>query len=332
MHLAWFGLLLTALALAGEPALETWARALPNPEPVPGHAAGYRYSGAIFGQIAEWVRERPGVIEPEHIGTSAGGRPLWAFHVTEPGVPVGDQVLVLAGIHALEWISTEVAFDLLGELVALPPRGTRVTVVPLWNPDGRARVEGDLLEGRIQYRRGNERNVDLNRDFAVHREARAVWKIVIPGYYASSPAPLSQPESRAVDALLARERYDRAASLHAFGGYLYHPWSGAWRRPEDWASFVHTGRAMERAQTTGAYRTRQLSRWGFFFRAHGTELDHMYGQYGTQAWLVELTRSGFDIRRPRDSIRRVFRWYNPKNPEPHRKRGVAAMRALIRAE
>ena len=88
------------------------------------------------------------------------------------------------------------------------------------------------------------------------------------------------------------------------------------------------GRQMEAAQGKYAYRTRQLARWGFFFRAQGAELDHLYGRYGTRAFLVELTRSGLDPLHVLRDSRVFFRWYNPKDPRPHIERGAAAMRAL----
>jgi hypothetical protein len=294
-------------------------------------ARGYTFVGPGLAAVAERAAERPGLVQIERIGTSAGERPVWAVHVARPDEPVHEELLVVAGIHALEWISTEVALTWLHELIDAPPRGVSVTVVPVLNPDGRAHAEADLLEGAVErYRRGNALGVDLNRDYAHHRDARAVWKHLIPGYYGTTEAPLSQPVSQALDALMARHDYDRAVSLHAFGGYLYHPWAGAWRRPEGWADYVQTGRAMERAQGGHAYRTRQLSRWGFFFRAHGTELDHFHGEHGAQAWLIELTRSGLRPHRILRDRQTPFRWYNPANPSRHLRRGVAALRVLPR--
>ena len=70
-----------------------------------------------------------------------------------------------------------------------------------------------LLADDNVYRRGNGPNVDLNRDFAVHRAVEPVWADILPARYATSPSSLSQPESRARDALLSRESYTRAASL-----------------------------------------------------------------------------------------------------------------------
>jgi len=311
----------------------TWSQHQVRAEPVPQISEGYRFTGAFFSTLADEAARKPAAVQIEEIGESVGHRPIWAFHVAEPGVEVRQKVLIFAGIHALEWISTEVAVDALRELIRHPPRGVRVTVIPLLNPDGRAKVEGDLIEGRNTYRRGNGPEVDLNRNFAHNREAKAIWRHIIPGYYRSAgDAALDQPETAALDRLLQREMYDRSASLHAFGGYLYYPWSGRWERPADYRNFVAIGRQMEAAQGAFAYRTRQLARWGFFFRAHGSEIDHIYGEYGTLAYLMEITRSGADLRRPRQSLKVYFRWYNPEQSVAHRARGVAAIRALIHTQ
>lgn len=97
--------------------------------------------------------------------------------------------------------------------------------------------------------------------------------------------------------------------------------------PPDRKVFVAIGREMERAQGPKAYKTRQLSRWGFFFRAQGTEIDHLYGRYGTKAFLVELTRSG--VRNAGD-LSTPFRLYNPRHKAPHVEQGLEAMWTLIR--
>lgn len=299
--------------------------------PLPPPAEAYTPYAVDLAAATDAARRKPGAVQIETIGTTVLGEPIRAFHVAEPGVPITRTVLVFAGIHALEWISTETAFALLDDLIAVPPRGVRVTVIPVLNVDGRARSEADVRLGNNTYRRGNAAGVDLNRDFAVNATSTSVWRHVLPGYHTSSAVPLSQPESRALDRLADRERYDRSVSLHAFGGYLYSPWAGRWRHPDDEQAFVTIGREMEQAQGFHAYRPRQLGRWGFFFRAQGAELDHLYGRYGTLAWLIELTRSGFDPRRPLESLRTYFRWYNPADPRPHVARGLAALRVLITA-
>lgn len=307
--------------------LDTWVDSLGDAPEQRDVSQGYQFSSELFKDLAMAVRDKPGVVQAEKIGVSTRDRPIIAFHISDPTTPVTRKVLIFAGIHALEWVSTEVAVHFFHELVRTPPKGTRVTVIPLLNPDGRAKVERDLIAGENKYRRGNEKNIDLNRDFSVNRVPTSVWYPLMPKRYATSPSPLSQPESQALDTLAARERYHRAVSLHAFGGFFYYPWSGRVHRPPHWKEFVAMGRAMERAMGTKAYKTRQLSRWAFFFRAQGSEIDHLYGQYGTKPFLIEVTRSGLNPFKPR-TFKQYFRWYNPPNVHTHRTRVTRSLWAL----
>ena len=307
--------------------LDAW-RATASP-PAPHPEPAYRFLADLPGELAPLFEQYPGRISVEEIGRTVQGEPIWAFHVRDPATPPTQRLLVTAQIHALEWITTEVAVAFLVEMVRHPPPGVAITVIPVLNVDGRHKVERDLVAGDDVYRRGNAPNIDLNRDFAVNREARAVWRHVIPRRYTTSPAPLSQPESRALDRLAAREGFDVAISLHAWGGYFYYPWAGRWERPPDRAAFEALGRVMQGGQPSRAYRVQQLGRWAFFFRGHGMEIDHLYATYGTHAFLVELTRGGRSLWRPR-TWRPRFRIYNPEDPAPAVARGVGALRALAR--
>lgn len=286
----------------------------------------YHLQQEVFEEIAAGAAESPWPVEVEQIGVSAGKQPIWAFHlrVAEPQ----GAALVIGGIHAMEWLSTEVALDTMLWAMRTPPRP--LTVVPLLNPDGRARVEEDLAAGRNRYRRGNQRGVDLNRDFRVNRGDPPFWARIIPAYYQVSEAPLSQPESRALDALASREGYDRAVSLHAFGNFIFYPWAGRFSRPADWAALDAVGHQMAAAQRP-SYRVQQLGRWAFFFRARGAEIDHLYGEYGMYAYLVELGGSGLRPWRPH-TMRSYFIRYNPENSSRPVAAGRAAVRALLRAE
>jgi len=237
--------------------LDLVARHPPSDHPEP----AYRFQAEVYAELAPYVRDRPGVMQVERIGTTVENRPIWAFHITHPTTPPDHTVLVSASIHALEWVGAEVATELAVRLAESPVPGVRVTIVPLLNVDGRARVEADLRAGENRYRRSNANGVDLNRDFAVNREAKAIWRHIIPRRYTTSPSPLSQPESRAIDALANRERFDVAVSLHAFGGYIYYPWAGLWERPPDHQRFVELGHVMQSGQGARAYRVQQLSHW-----------------------------------------------------------------------
>jgi hypothetical protein len=303
-----------------------WQRRLgrvAHPEPA------YHFLADVHAEIAPLVEAMPERITPFRVGGSLEGRPIWGFRVREHTAPVQRRLLVFANIHALEWITTEIAVAFLRDLATHPPPGVEVVVIPVLNPDGRAKVEADLLAGANRYRRGNAPNVDLNRDFAVNREARAAWARVIPRRYETTDAPLSQPESQALDALLAEEPFDVAVSLHAYGGWFFYPWAGDWARPADRPTFERLGRVMAEGQGARAYNPKQLGRWAFFFRGHGMEIDHMYGQYGTLAFLWECTR-GRDYLRFQDYGVK-FRIYNPPDPTEAVRRDHGALQALVGA-
>lgn len=293
-----------------------------HPEP------NYRFAAEIFSELAPLVAERPGVIRPEILGRTVQSHPIWAFRVSRPGDEIRHKILVFGGIHAMEWISSEVATSFLVRTALSPPRGVEVVVVPLLNLDGRYRVERDFKQPEPRpYRRSNARGVDLNRDYEINRASDAVWKHIFPGFYHTTPGPLSQPESRAMDKL-ASEGFDVSVSLHAFGGYVYSPWAGRYDPPPDRAAFAELGDVLVSGMPTSPYHAKQLSHWAFFFRALGTELDHMYGKYGTYSFLIELSRSGI---KPLDhkTWKNYFRWYNPEDPKKTIDQGVGALRALV---
>ncbi len=285
----------------------------------------YHRAADVFAILDALAAERPGVVEPIEIGRSVQDRPLRGWQLSDPAAETVGKMLVFANIHALEWVPTEVALAFAVEFAKFPVPGVELIVVPTLNVDGRVLVEEDLAEGRNVYRRGNANRVDLNRDFAVHREATAAWKALIPRRYVVSPAALSQPESQAIDRLAAERKFDVAISLHAFGGFFYYPWAGKWPRAADWAELHRLGVVMQDAMSQRPYKPRQLSRWGFFFRGQGMEVDHLYGQHGAMSFLVETTRSG--IERPAD-LGTSFRWYNPRDPRPHAAEGVRYLRAM----
>lgn len=325
------------------------ARATPPPGSLAAHVASldtaseeaegwpvapYRPIQDQLARLAELAATHPERLAAERIGRTVEERELWAFRVrAHAALPEGREpakVLVFAGIHPMEWVSVEVASRWLEELAAYPPEGAEVTVVPIVNLDRRLEMEASLRAGRDRYFRTNAAGTDLNRDFAHNRESSAVWRHLIPARYVVSEAPLSQPETRALDALARAEGFDVVVSLHAFGGFFYTPWAGRWARmpAEDRQEHVRLGEIMGRAQGAFAYKTRQLSRWGFFFRGLGMEVDHFYAEHGATSFLVELTRSGWNPLRPA-TLRSDFRVYNPHNLHHHVEMGVSALRGLV---
>jgi protein MpaA len=139
------------------------------------------------------------------IGRSTLGRPIFAQRFGGGGAPL----LVMGGIHGDEPAGVDLLVELCGRLagkrgdrqgeatapLGLPP----VWVVPAANPDGLARN-----------RKNSERDVDLNRNFP----ARSFSTAHAPGYF-PGPSPLSEPETQAIAALIAREPLWGAVAVHA---------------------------------------------------------------------------------------------------------------------
>lgn len=140
------------------------------------------------------------------IGTSVEKRDIVAYHY---GTGT-KEILFVGGIHGgYSWNTTLVAYELMDYLQtkANPnpiPEDVRITVIPVLNPDGLAKVVGNterftradvstskdtIIAGRF-----NANNVDLNRNFDCKWKPKGVWiKTPVSG----GASPFSEPESQA---------------------------------------------------------------------------------------------------------------------------------------
>ncbi|MEC8423553.1 MAG: M14 family zinc carboxypeptidase, partial [Myxococcota bacterium] len=89
----------------------------PHPEPA------YRFDSDVHAELRAIVAAMPERVTPVRVGRSVENRPIWGFRIREHRTPVSRKLLVFANIHALEWITTEVATRFLVELAAHPPPG-----------------------------------------------------------------------------------------------------------------------------------------------------------------------------------------------------------------
>jgi murein peptide amidase A len=149
------------------------------------------------------------------IGRSTLGRPIFAGRFGGVGPPL----LVMGGIHGDEPAGVDLLVELCSRLGGQQgPSSTSTGGPPLWllpaaNPDGLARNS-----------KNSERDVDLNRNFP----ARSFITAHAPGYF-PGPAPLSEPETQAIAALVAREPIRGAVAVHApFACVNYDGPAAAW--------------------------------------------------------------------------------------------------------
>jgi hypothetical protein len=250
---------------------------------------------------------------PVVLGTTRGGRELHAFRI---GPTDGPITVLMAGIHALEWIGVEVLEQLVDSLLAETTR--EVVVVPIVNLDGFALVDQDLRTGRRAIRRANPHGVDLNRNWPTfHAPAVSLATRFVPGIGGTGSGPASEPEVsgilRLLDAIVAEGRtIDRALSLHSIGRMILVPWGGKLGRPDE--SLFAAAREV-RASIPLRYGVRQVSWWLPGHRVPGMEIDHLHARYGATALLVECSLGGLSPFRAGSWVH-PFQWYNP--PEPSR--------------
>ena len=148
-------------------------------------------------------------IEPQDtgktvIGKSVNGRDIVAYHFGTGA----KEILFVGGAHGgCSWNTALLAYQLADYLKANPneiPASLKITVIPVLNPDGLAKVvdkTGAFAANDVatpadaSAARFNANGVDLNRNFDCEWKATGVWqnKTVSGGN-----APFSEPESAAI--------------------------------------------------------------------------------------------------------------------------------------
>jgi murein peptide amidase A len=123
-------------------------------------------------------------LHAEIVGTSVQGRAIRLVRVGDPTSP--RKVLVVGCIHGTERAGMAITHALRA---LTPPAGVQLLVLDMLNPDG---CSGPP-------RRTNAHGVDLNRNFPWG------WRR-LRGVYESGPRSSSEPETRAAEALILRER------------------------------------------------------------------------------------------------------------------------------
>jgi hypothetical protein len=258
----------------------------------------------------------------EKIATSEEGRSIWAFHLGPPG---SGGVFLVSLLHACEWIGALALLELVERTARESPE-MRVTFVPVANPDGAERARVAASSGSWAFPRGNARGVDLNRNFPPFHRRSGFWSSL--PWYRPGVFPASEAETAGIVAIARRERPAVSLSFHSFGRWFFFPPA---HRRKIWDATGRHRAFLERiggAERIG-YRSGQLGRWRFWFRAYGTELDFLCHDVGSLAFLIEVSRGGIGSWGARRLLS-PFYWFNPRTPEPWIADLVPFCGALIR--
>ena len=225
----------------------------------------YDAPGGIRDELAATVARFPEIAELETIGHSVRGVPIQAVKVTAGARtrPDGSRpaVLYLGGQHAREWITPEMARRLLHHVLdgyGTDRRLTRLVnttelwFVPVVNPDGydytftpgnrlwRKNLRDNDGDGKVTATDG----VDLNRNFAEkwgYDDEGSSGDPAAETYRGTAAG--SEPETRALDALLHRIRFRFLVNYHSAAQLLLYgvAWQVSTPSPDDQIAIALAG-------------------------------------------------------------------------------------------
>lgn len=267
------------------------------------------------------------------LGESREGRPLLGARLGPQPARDRPAVLVTAGIHGPEYIGVAVALGLLARADQPLLRALRAKaalwVVPCLNPDGYARVWAADGRGAIGVLRPNAHGVDLNRNFPLPPGHR---RLSLPGAGSLrpgdatyvGPAPLSEPESAAVDRLCHGQHFQAAVDVHSFMGRLIPA------HVTDVAAFAVYKRLCARFKAAQP-RVRYGRLSSRLFDTFTGELeDHLHHAHGTWAICCETFSWSASFRQHLRAPSLFWR-FNPHDPGPWVDNDVPAIAACLEA-
>lgn len=216
-----------------------WVGSLPAPVEAQ-ERTGHLTWADIQRSISNWQREHPSLIRVRSLGKTVERREIPLLEITDHrnGTRERPEVLLVAGVHPREQGPTYTLTRFVGELlkgfgtneeITGLVRGTVIWVVPCLNVDGKIHDMADeqsrlARDWRKNLRRNANRTVgvDLNRNFPVrwggNRLEDPEWRASTAdpaGNIYEGPAPLSEPETRALAAFISSRPLRAFLDLHS---------------------------------------------------------------------------------------------------------------------
>ena len=238
------------------------------------------------------------------IGNSIEGRSLWMVKISDNvSQQENEPELLYTGLHhAREPLSMETVLVFMNDLLdgyGSDPEATflinerQLYFVPCVNPDGYERNWQTNPNGGGLWRKNRRVNgdgtigVDLNRNYTIG------WNAPNGGNSQSTssetyrgPAPLSEPETQALDALAQTHNFVQVMNCHSYTDVLLRPWGYQTGGPANVADYDTIGDLMTASNGIAHGPVSQL-----LYVIAGGATDHFHSQYGAYAWLPELGRS-----------------------------------------
>lgn len=268
----------------------------------------YSEPGGIADELRQAAADHPQIAKLVPVGSSGNGQTIYAVKVTKnaSALPDGTRpaVLYLAAQHAREWITPEMVRRLMHETlngygsdpaITELVKTTEMWFMPVANPDG---YDFTFTEGNRLWRKNLRDNngdgqiapgdgVDPNRNFPTH------WGYDNEG---SSPEPVSEtyrgpaaasePETRALDGLARRIRFEYVINYHSAAELLLYGtgWQISTPTPDDIVYEALLGN--DEHPAVPGYDP-DLS--AELYTTNGETTEHLHEAYGTLAITPEMS-------------------------------------------
>ena len=240
----------------------------------------------------------PEITQLLSIGQSVEGRDIWALKITDnPEIdePNEERILFTGVTHAREWATHELVLYLAEKLTSLYRVDAEIKhiidhsvvwLVPVVNPDG---FEYSWTTKRLW--RTNKNGVDINRNYSYRwgRDGVGSSQHAGVGTY-RGPSPASEPETRAIQNLLAEQRFAVAVSYHSYSQMALYPWGyTALVAPESYTSLRSIAKRYTDIVFSVSGNRYFHNQWSYgLYLGNGVFSDYAYGMHGTLPLTVEV--------------------------------------------
>jgi carboxypeptidase T len=265
-------------------------------------ATGYHSAASLEDDLRRLAEANPEIAELQRIGSSVEGRPIWALRIGERRGST-TKVALLGCHHAREWISVEVPYLLAADLLAHsstdPVRRWLQTgeiwVAPMVNPDGH---EFTRTNARL-WRKNRRRNANGSVGVDPNRNYGYMWgtlNISTSSHVPSDetyvgPRAFSEPETRAVRNLVARELFSGLITYHSYSQLILYPWgytADPIADPADLSELSQLGADLQQLIKGVHGRTYTAQKASELYPTAGDTVDWVYGEYDIPSFTIEL--------------------------------------------
>ncbi len=233
----------------------------------------------------------PEICRLDTFGTTVEGRQLLVLKISDH-VELEEaeaDVLYTSTIHGDEPLGMVLLLHLASALLEGYGNDAEVTglvdslaiwINPLANPDGTYAAGGDTtLQGAVRF---NAEDLDLNRDFPD------------PGLDLATDTAGRAPETKAMMALLQRQRFTMSANLHAGAEVVNYPWDHTYalHADDDWFRFVSREYADEARAVDPGYMnlfTNGITNGAEWYPVQGGRQDYVTWFLGGREVTLELS-------------------------------------------